>query len=306
MFADTKKILMKAQQGKYAVAHFNVNNMEIIQGVVAAAQKLKAPIILATSEGALRYAGMDYLHAIAKTAAENSHLPIALHLDHGKDINIIKKAIQKGYSSVMIDASHEDFEKNIRLTKKIVALAHKKGISVEAELGTIGGAEDLVSSRSIIYTDPAKAKEFVERTGCDFLAIAIGTSHGAYKFAGKASLRQDILSKIKSKVKTPLVLHGASGVPPGLVKTAEKYGADLSGVKGVPDSQIKVAIKNGITKINTDTDIRIAFDAAVRKALHHQPKDFDPRHILAPARDLIQEVAEQRIRLFGSAGRGKK
>ena len=303
MFADTKKLLLKAQQGKYAVAHFNINNMEIVQGVVAAAQKLKAPVILATSEGALKYAGMNYLYAIAKTASEQANVPIALHLDHGKDLEIIKKAIQIGYSSVMIDASHEKFEKNIRLTKQVVALAHQKGISVEAELGTIGGAEDLVSSRNIIYTDPEKAKEFVQRTGCDFLAVAIGTSHGAYKFAGKASLRQDILKEIRSKVKVPLVLHGASGVPQALVTMAEKYGANLSGVKGVPDSQIKMAVKNGITKINTDTDVRIAFDAAVRKALQAQPKDFDPRHILAPARDLIQQIAEQRIKLFGSANR---
>lgn len=303
VFTDTKKLLLKAQKGKYAVAHFNINNMEIVQGVVAAAVKLKAPIILATSEGALKYAGMDYLYAIVETAAEKSNIPITLHLDHGKDMGIIKQAIQKGYSSVMIDASHEDFEKNIWLTKQVVSLAHRKGISVEAELGTIGGAEDLVSSRNIIYTDPEKAKEFVARTGCDFLAVAIGTSHGAYKFHGKASLRQDILQKIKQQVKVPLVLHGASGVPKSLVKMAERYGADLSGVKGVPDAQIKAAIRNGITKINTDTDLRIAFDAAVRKALHHQPKDFDPRHILAPARQLIQEVAEQRIKLFGSAGK---
>ncbi|MDP3699058.1 MAG: class II fructose-1,6-bisphosphate aldolase [Nanoarchaeota archaeon] len=304
MFADTKKLLLKAQQGKYAVAHFNINNMEIVQGVVAAAIKLKAPVILATSEGALKYAGMDYLYAIAKTASEQANVPIALHLDHGKDMQTIKKAIQIGYSSVMIDASHEKFEKNIRLTKQVVALAHKKGISVEAELGTIGGAEDLVSSRNIIYTDPEKAKEFVQKTGCDFLAVAIGTSHGAYKFAGKASLRQDILQQIKKKVKVPLVLHGASGVPQGLVAMAEKYGANLSGVKGVPDAQIKMAIKEGITKINTDTDVRIAFDAGVRKALQTAPKDFDPRHILAPARDLIQQIAEQRIKIFRSVNKG--
>lgn len=304
VFADTKKLLLKAQKGKYAIAHFNINNMEIVQGVVAAAVKLKAPIILATSEGALKYAGMDYLCAIAQTAAENSNIPLALHLDHGKDMDIIKQAIQKGYSSVMIDASHEEFEKNIHLTKQVVALAHRKGISVEAELGTIGGAEDLVSSKKIIYTDPAKASEFVERTGCDFLAVAIGTSHGAYKFHGKASLRQDILQRIKKKVKVPLVLHGASGVPQGLVKVAEKYGADFSSVKGVPDTQIKKAVKYGITKINTDTDLRIAFDAAVRRTLHTKPKDFDPRQILAPARDLIQEVAEQRIKLFGSLNKG--
>lgn len=303
MFADTKKMLMKAQKGKYAVAHFNINNMEMLQGVVRAAVKLKAPIILATSEGALKYAGMDYLYCLSRTAAEEAGIPIALHLDHGKDMAVIRKAIQKGYSSVMIDASHEQFEQNVRWTKQVVTLAHRKGISVEAELGTIGGAEDLVSSRNIIYTDPAKAKEFVERTGCDILAVAIGTSHGAYKFQGKASLRQDILRQIRKKVSVPLVLHGASGVPSSLVKMAEKYGADLSGVKGAPDFQIKTAIKNGITKINTDTDIRIAFDAAVRQALHTKPKDFDPRQVLAPARDLIQKVAEQRIKLFGSAGK---
>src|SRR3989344_503722 len=304
MFADTKKILLKAQKGKYSVAHFNVNNMEIVQGVVAAAQKLKAPIILATSEGALKYAGMNYLYCLAKNAAEEAAIPIALHLDHGKDLKLIKQAIQKGYSSLMIDASHEDFEKNVRLTKQVVALAHRNGISVEAELGTIGGTEDLVSAKNIIYTDPEKAQEFVQRTGCDFLAVAIGTSHGAYKFAGSASLRQDILRQIKKKVKIPLVLHGASGVPQSLVKVAEKYGADLSGVKGVPDPQIRMAVKNGITKINTDTDLRIAFDAAVRKAIAEKPRDFDPRQILSPARDLIQAVAEQRIKLFGSAGKG--
>lgn len=303
MFANTKKLLLKAQKGKYAVAHFNINNMEMVQGVVRAAVKLKAPIILATSEGALKYAGMDYLYCLARTAAEEARIPIALHLDHGKDLAVIGKAIQKGYSSVMIDASHEKFEKNVRWTKQVVALAHQKGISVEAELGTIGGAEDLVSSRNILYTDPAKAKEFVELTGCDILAVAIGTSHGAYKFQGKAVLRQDILEQIRKKVSVPLVLHGASGVPSSAVQLAEKYGADLSGVKGVPDAQIKAAIKKGITKINTDTDIRIAFDAAVRQALHANPKDFDPRQMLAPARDLIQKVAEQRIKMFGSAGK---
>ncbi|HLC96912.1 MAG TPA: class II fructose-1,6-bisphosphate aldolase [Candidatus Nanoarchaeia archaeon] len=304
MFADTKKILLKAQKGKYAVAHFNVNNMEIVQGVVAAAQKLKAPIILATSEGALKYASMNYLYCLAKNAAEEATIPIALHLDHGKDLKLIKQAIQKGYSSVMIDASHEDFEKNVRLTKQVVALAHRNGISVEAELGTIGGTEDLVSAKNIVFTNPEKAQEFVQRTGCDFLAVAIGTSHGAYKFAGNASLRQDILRQIKKNVKIPLVLHGASGVPQSLVKVAEKYGADLSGVKGVPDPQIRMAVKNGITKINTDTDLRIAFDAAVRRTIAEKPRDFDPRQILSPARDLIQAVAEQRIKLFGSAGKG--
>ena len=299
-FASTKKILERARKQRYAVPHFNINNLEIVQGVVQAAVHLKSPIILATSEGAIHYAGMKYLYALARTAAESTSIPIALHLDHGQDMALLKKAIQMGYSSVMIDGSHLPFEKNVAVTRKVVALAHRRGISVEAELGTIGGAEDTVQSRTILYTNPARAKEFVERTGCDSLAVAIGTSHGAYKFQGKATLRQDILREIARNVKIPLVLHGASAVPQKVVQEAKKYGARLEHVQGVPDSQIRVAIKNGITKINTDTDLRLAFDAAVRKVIHTQPKDFDPRHILGPAREAIQKVAEQRIRLCGS------
>ncbi|MEW5897385.1 MAG: class II fructose-1,6-bisphosphate aldolase [Nanoarchaeota archaeon] len=304
MLADTKKILDEANRGNYAVGHFNINNMEMVQGIVQAANNLNSPVILATSEGAIKYAGMNFLYNLAKTAAELSKVPVALHLDHGKDLNVIKQCLSLGYSSVMIDASHEDFATNVKLTKKVVRLAHRKGISVEAELGTIGGAEDLVSAKGIIYTDAEKAKEFVQRTGCDFLAVAIGTSHGAYKFKGKAELKINLLKEIKRKTKIPLVLHGASGVPQNIVQMAEKYGANLSGVKGVPDAQIKLAVRNGINKVNTDTDLRIAFDAAVRKALKTQPKDFDPRHILAPARELIQKVVEQRIRLFGSVNKG--
>jgi len=303
MFASTIKLLQKAQKGKYAVAHFNINNMEIVQGVVQAAEKLKAPIILATSEGSLSYAGMDYLLALAETAAKRSTVPIAFHLDHGNDLSLILKAIKRGYSSVMIDASHDEFEKNIRLTRKVVGAAHRHGVSVEAELGTIGGAEDLVSSRKILYTDPRLAKEFVERTGCDALAVAIGTSHGAYKFVGKAHLNLNLLEQIRSVVKIPLVLHGASGVPLSLVTEARHYGAKLKGVHGVPDGQLKEAIKFGITKINTDTDLRLAFDAAIRKSVRELPRDIDPRHLLGPVRDAIQRIAEQRIILFGSKGK---
>ena len=305
MFASTLKLLEKAQRGKYAVAHFNINNMEIMQGVVRAAEKLKAPIILATSEGSLAYAGMDYLLALAQTAAKKSSVPIAFHLDHGKNIPLIMNAIRKGYSSVMIDASQENFEQNVLLTRKIVDFAHRHHVTVEAELGTIGGAEDLVSSRHILYTDPAAAKEFVGRTGCDSLAVAIGTSHGAHKFAGKAHLNLDLLRKIRSQVKVPLVLHGASGVPLSIVREAQKYGARLPGVEGVPNAQLKTAIKLGITKINTDTDLRLAFDAAVRKSIKLQPEDIDPRHFLGSARDAIQKVAEQRIILFGSKGKAR-
>ena len=278
--------------------------MEIVQGVVQAGVKLKSPIILATSEGAINYAGINFLYNIAKTAAELTKIPIALHLDHGRDLEVIKRCIKIGYSSVMFDGSHLPYEENVKITRKLSNLAHRHGISVEAELGTIGGSEDLVSARKIIYTSPEQAKDFVDKTGCDFLAIAIGTSHGAYKFKGKADLRHDILKKVKAKVNLPLVLHGASGVPERVVKQAEKYGAKLSGVYGVPNSQIRKAIKNGINKINTDTDLRLAFDAAVRKFLIKRPKDFDPRHILGPARKEITKVAEQRIKLFGSGGKG--
>ncbi len=218
MFASTKRILQKANKGNYAVGHFNINNMEIAQGVVQAAVNLKSPIILATSEGAIKYAGINFLHCLAETASQLAKVPVALHLDHGRNLGIIKQAIKLNYSSVMYDGSHLPYEENIKITKKVVQWAHKKNISVEAELGTIGGAEDDIKSRKIIYTDPAKAKEFVERTGCDFLAVAIGTSHGAFKFKGKANLRHDILKKIKKITKMPLVLHGASGVPQNLVK----------------------------------------------------------------------------------------
>ncbi len=304
MLAKTKTILGKAKRGGYAVGHFNINNLEMVQGIVQAAENLESPIILATSEGAIEYAGMNFLFCLAFTASELSRVPIALHLDHGKDLKIIKQAVDLGYSSVMFDGSHLPFEENIRLTKQVVQLAHRRGVSVEAELGTIGGKEDLVHSRGIIYTDPDKAKEFVERTGCDFLAVAIGTSHGAYKFNGEAKLKINLLKQIQKKVKVPLVLHGASGVHRDIVHLAEKYGAKLSGVKGVPDSQIRLAVKNGICKINTDTDLRIAFDAGVRKAVKENPKDFDPRQMLAPARDLIRKVVEQRIKVFGSKEKG--
>ena len=218
----------------------------------------------------------------------------------GINLKIIKQAINMGYSSVMFDGSNLSFEENIKITKKVVQWAHKKGVTVEAELGTIGGKEDTVEAKKIIYTNPEMAKEFVRRTGCDFLAIAIGTSHGAFKFKGKADLKQDLLKKINKTVNVPLVLHGASGVPAKVVKQAEKYGAKLSGVYGVPNQQIKQAIRNGITKFNTDTDLRLAFDAGVRKIIKTKPKEFDPRHILGPARDLITEVAKERMLVFGS------
>lgn len=300
MLSNTKTILEKANKGKYAVGAFNVNNMEILQAVVMGAYAKRSPVILQTSEGALKYASPKYLKAMAEVAAETSKIPIALHLDHGRDEKILRDCIRNGWTSVMIDGSHLPFEKNVKITKKIVNDAHKKGVSVEGELGTIGGVEEKIKSRKITYTEPDAAKEFVEKTGVDFLAIAIGTSHGAYKFAGSAKLDINRLRQIKRKLKMPLVLHGASGVPTWLVNQAAKYGAKLGKPQGVPDVQIKQAVKNGINKINTDTDLRLAFDAAVRKIIKEKPKDFDPRHILGPARELMQKVVEQRLTVFGS------
>ncbi|MBD3312901.1 class II fructose-1,6-bisphosphate aldolase [Candidatus Woesearchaeota archaeon] len=303
MLATGKSILDKANRGRYAVGAFNINNMEFLQAIINACDNLKSPVIIATSQGAIKYAGMDYLKCMTYTAAENTKVPVCLHLDHGTDMEVIKKCINMGWTSVMIDASHYDLEKNVKLTKKVVSMAHNKNVSVEAELGTIGGKEDQVSARKIIYTDPDKAVEFVDRTGCDSLAVAIGTSHGPNKFAGKAKLNFDVLKEIDRRLKMPLVLHGASGLPKDLVSLAKKWGVKLGNAHGVDDTSIRKAVKHGINKINTDTDLRIAFDAAVRKYLKQNPADFDPRKILAPARDLIQQVVEHRIRVFGSKGK---
>lgn len=303
MLANLKKLLGPARQKHFAVGAFNVNNMEILQAVMCAAEAKKSPVILQTSEGALRYGG-KYLFPMLKQAANDSKIPVAIHLDHGQKLETVKKCVKLGYSSVMIDASHLRFEENIKLTRKAVSIAHKKGVSVEAELGTIGGAEDLVSARKILLTDPHAAVEFVARTGIDALAVAIGTSHGAYKFSGKAKLDIGRLAHIASHIKLPLVLHGASEVS-FIKKTAQKYGAKISEAEGVPDSQIRQAIQNGICKINTDTDLRLAFTAGVRGILKKNPSEFDPRHILVRAMQLMQKVVEHRISVFGSAGKAK-
>ncbi len=302
MLVTLKHILNKANKGNYAVGAFNINNMEITQAIINAATAQKAPVILQTSEGALAYAGIDYLYCLAHNAAKQK-VPVALHLDHGRDLELIKKCIKAGWTGIMYDGSHLPFEENIKNTKKVVQWAHKKGIGVEGELGTIGGAEEKIIARQIIYTDSDAAVEFVEKTGVDALAIAIGTSHGAYKFEGSARLDLHLLKVIKEKLNMPLVLHGASGVPVWLVTQAARFGAQLGKPEGVPDEQITEAVKNGINKINTDTDLRLAFDAAVRKFLAEKPEDFDPRHILSPARELIQQVVEHRIQLFGSSGK---
>lgn len=303
MIKNLNYILGKANKGNYAVAAFNVNNMEFIKAITNAANNKKSPLILQTSEGAIDYAGLDYLYSMMEIAAESVKIPISIHLDHGRDMKVIKKCIDIGYSSVMIDASHEDFEKNIKLTKKVVSWASKKNVSVEAELGTIGGTEDKVSAKKIIYTDPEMAVEFVKRTGIDALAIAIGTSHGAHKFLGSAKLNIEILKEIKKRLNMPLVLHGASSVPQSLVKESEKYGAKFKHMVGVPNSELTKAVNNGINKVNTDTDLRLAFLTGVRKTLAKNKEVFDPRKILKPAMDEIEKVVEKRIDLMGSGGK---
>jgi fructose-bisphosphate aldolase class II len=303
MLVTNKFLLQKANKGNYAVGAFNINNMEFLQAIINAAEKLKSPAIVQTTEGAIKYAGLVYLHSLVTTAAKYTKTPISLHLDHGRDLDIIKQCIKIGYTSVMIDGSHYDFEKNIRVTKKVVSLAHKKGVSVEAELGTIGGVEEDVSARKIIYTDPGAALEFVKRTGVDTLAVAIGTSHGAYKFAGKSKLDIKRLKEIKKKLKIPLVLHGGSGIPADIISKAKKYGAKFGKPKGVSDFEMKKAVRNGINKVNIDSDLRLSFTAAVREVLAKKPEEFDPRKILSPARAFIQKTVEHKMKLFGSAGR---
>ena len=303
MLATGRQVLHKANLGHYAVGAFNINNLEFLQAVMNAAQRMKSPVIISTSEGAINYAGVDYLEAMVYTASELVKVPVVLHLDHGKDLNIIKRCIQGGYTSVMIDASHYDLEKNIAITRKVVNMAHDKGVSVEAELGTIGGVEESVKSRNIIYTDPDAAVEFVRKTKINSLAVAIGTSHGAYKFAGKAKLNLDILKEIKQRLGMPLVLHGASGVPKSLVEKAKKCGVRIGPAEGVPDDQIMKAVKLGINKINTDTDLRLSFTASLRETLKKHPEEFDPRHYLGPARDYVQKIVEHRMQVFGSRGK---
>jgi len=306
MLASGKTVLEKAHKSNYAVGSFNINNMEIVQAVIAAAEKQRSPVILSTSEGALDYAGMDYLFSMAKLAAKKASVPVVINLDHGKDLDVIRQAIEIGYTSIMIDGSHFEFDKNIEITKKVVRMAHKEGIAVEGELGTIGGSEDKVSARQIIYTDPDAAEEFVKKTGVDYLAIAIGTSHGAYKFEGAGRLDLERLKTIKQRLNMPIVLHGASGVPDWILKKAELFGAKLPGAEGVSDEQIIQAVKLGINKINTDTDLRLSFTAAVRETVYTKPQEFDPRKILGPARDLMQQVVEHRMQVFGSSGKANK
>jgi fructose-bisphosphate aldolase class II len=304
MLVTNRDLLIPATRKAYAVGAFNVNNLEVVLAVAEAAVEEKSPAIVAVTPSAIKYGGLIYLSKIVRTAAEFSSVPLSLHLDHGEDFEMASKCVSAGFTSVMIDGSHLSYEQNIELTRKVVDVAHPKAVSVEAELGRLGGVEEkTVEEKDAILTDPNVAKEFVERTRVDALAIAVGTSHGAYKFKSEPKLDFERLKLIRGKVDVPLVLHGASSVPAWIIEKATKYGAQLGGAKGIPEEHIKKAISLGIAKINIDTDLRLAFTAAVREVLANSPKEFDPRKILGPAKDAMKEVVKGKMRLFGSSGK---
>jgi fructose-bisphosphate aldolase class II len=304
MLVTNKDLMVPARKNGYAIAAFNVQNLESTKAIAEAATEEKSPVIMQVTPSVIKYAGLAYISSLVKTAAQLAPVPIALHLDHGEDFETAVKCIDAGFSSVMIDGSFLSFDENVAVTKRVVSVAHPKGVSVEAELGKLAGVEErTVAEKDAILTDPESAVEFVEKTGVDTLAVAIGTSHGAYKFKTEAKLDIERLKVIREKISIPLVLHGASSVPQGIVEKANKYGAELSGAKGIPETELTKAISFGIAKINIDTDLRLAFTAAVREALTNSPKNFDPRKILGPAKDAMKEVAKGKMRLFGSSGK---
>ena len=302
----TKEMFKKAYEGGYAIGAFNVNNMEIVQGITRAAKNLNAPVILQCSASARKYASHGYLVAMVKAAAEETGLPIALHLDHGPNFETCKDCIDGGFTSVMIDGSSLPFEENIAVTKKVVEYAHAHGVVVEGELGTLAGVEDevQVEADDAFYTSPDEACEFVEKTGVDSLAIAIGTSHGAYKFkpGQKPELKFDILQEIGERMPGfPIVLHGASSVNQDHIKMINEFGGQMPDAIGIPEDMLRKASSMAVCKIDVDSDIRIAMTAALRKYLTENPTVFDPRKYLDPARELIQEVVEHKIKVvFGS------
>ena len=303
----TKNMFEKSIAEKFAVGAFNINNMEFVQGIMDAAEEENSPVILQTSSSAIKYARIPYLRKMIEAGLEEHDIPVALHLDHGPDFETCKLCVDNGYTSVMFDGSKYDFEKNIELTKQVVDYAHEHGVVVEAELGKLAGIEDdvNVAENDAMYTDPEQALEFVQRTGCDSLAIAIGTSHGAYKFKGEARLRFDILEKVKELMpNVPIVLHGASTVIPEYVEMCNKYGGNMPGAKGVPDEMLHEASMRGVSKINVDTDLRLAMTAAIRKVFVETPEQFDPRKYLGPGRDFIKETVKHKIRdVFGSSNK---
>lgn len=294
----SKEMFEKAYAGGYAIGAFNVNNMEIIQGIVDAAKEEKSPLILQVSAGARKYANATYLRKMVEAAVIDSNLPICLHLDHGDTFELCKDCIDTGFTSVMIDGSHHAFKDNIALAKRVAEYAHDHGVVVEAELGRLAGVEDdvNVSSEDSSYTRPEEVEEFVHATGVDSLAIAIGTSHGAFKFAGEPKLRFDILEEVSKRLPGfPIVLHGASSVPQDFVKMINENGGDMAGAQGVPEVLLRKAASMAVCKINIDSDLRMAFTAAVRKHFNEFPKHFDPRQYLGDARANIKAIVKHKL-----------
>ncbi len=304
---STREMFKKAYDGGYAVGAFNVNDMEILQGIVDAAKEENAPLILQVSAGARKYARHEYLVKLVEAALMTADLPIVLHLDHGEDFEVCKSCVDGGFSSVMIDASRFPLDENIRITKQVVDYAHAKGVTVEAELGKLAGVEDAVKvdAKDATYTDPDEAERFVKETGCDSLAIAIGTSHGAFKFKGDPTLDIARMNEIAKRLPGfPLVLHGASSVPSELVDACNKYGGKIPGAKGVPANLLREAAKGAVCKINIDTDLRLAMTASIRKVFVENPGEFDPRKYLGPARDSIKALVKSKLKdVLGCSGK---
>ena len=307
---NTREMFAKAIKGGYAIPAFNFNNMEQMQAIISACVEASSPVILQVSSGARKYANQTLLRYMAQGAVEyakelGKNIPICLHLDHGNSFELCKSCIDMGFSSVMIDGSHLPFEENIALTRQVVEYAHPRGVWVEAELGKLAGIEEHVQSDEHVYTDPDEAVEFVERTGCDSLAIAIGTSHGAYKFKGEAKLDFDRLQRIGDKLPGyPLVLHGASSVPQEFVSLCNQFGGQVGGAKGVPEDMLRKAAGMGVCKINVDTDIRLAVTACIRQYLAEHPEEFDPRSYLKPAREAVKKMVAHKIHnVMGSSGK---
>lgn len=306
----TNEMFKKALEGKYAIGAYNVNNMEMLQAIAEAAEETRSPIILQVSSGARKYANQTYLIKLVEAALATTTVPIALHLDHGADFEICKACIDGGFSSVMIDGSRFPLEENIALTKQVVEYAHARGVSVEAELGKLAGIEDdvNVSAADAKFTNVEEAVKFVTETGCDSLAIAIGTSHGAYKFSGEAKLDFQRLAEIKAALAQagcgdyPIVLHGASSVPEYLVQKCNQFGGQLPNAKGVPEEMLSFAAKNGVAKINIDTDLRLAMTATIREFFITEPAKFDPREYMGPGRAAVKELVKHKMQVLGTAG----
>jgi len=304
---NSKALFEKAYKEGYAIGGFNVNNMELLQAIVEAGNEEKSPLILQVSEGARKYANPTYLVKLVEAAVATSNIPIVLHLDHGDSFEMCKACVDDGFTSVMIDASKHPFEKNIEITKKVVEYAHDKGVVVEAELGKLAGIEDAVnvSEKDAIYTNPEEVAEFVQKTNVDSLAIAIGTSHGAYKFKGEAKLDFDRLHRIEKMIPGfPIVLHGSSSVPQEYVEKCNKYGGNLPGAKGVPEDMLREAARSAVCKINIDTDLRLVLTATIREVFATAPGEFDPRKYLGPGRSAVKELVRHKIKdVLGSAGK---